>query len=78
VDDQQMNAKTPQHAVRADAASRAMRAGNKRVSGATWSDITDALGYSNPCNALRPTRNYLGKLPQVQREDLQRLGAAAP
>ncbi|SKC50441.1 hypothetical protein [Plantibacter cousiniae (nom. nud.)] len=49
---------------RADASERASRAWQLRVSGSTWQEIADQLGYVSPSNVYRACMNYFGTVPQ--------------
>lgn len=63
----------PVRATRADALKRADEAWRLRVSGASWGEVADLVGYTDRNNALRAVRNVYGTLPQIERDELRAL-----
>lgn len=61
----------PVKVVRADALDRADRAWRARVSGMTWRQVADVVGYSTAEGALSAVRSAYGSLPQIDRDVLR-------
>lgn len=62
--------------VNAEAAGRAQEAAALRVQGLDWATIAARCGYSHPNSAGRAVREYLGHLPQPDREEARQVWRA--